>query len=212
MPDKNVKELGGRPLIGWTIESALGSRLLDRVVVSTDSERIAGVARGLGAEVPFMRPAALAADDSAMLPVLCHALETLNLEGGGYDTVVCLQPTSPFRSSRHVDEAVELYLEEPGSALVSACPVRESPWWMLTVRGGRGRAFMEGGWRSGARQSLPSLLRLNGAIYVLPGDIVCDSKTLPLDVRVYEMAAEDSVDIDTEADWALACAILERRQ
>jgi CMP-N,N'-diacetyllegionaminic acid synthase len=208
IPDKNIRELHGKPLIAYAIEAALESRNLGRVVVSTDSPRIAEIARDLGAEVPFLRPSSLAADDTPMLPVLGHAIETLNSIGDQLDTVVCLQPTSPLRKTRHIDEAIDLFRTRSCPALVSVCPVRESPHWMLEVDDGIGRPFLEGGWEGHSRQLLPALFRLNGAIYVFSLDTVVTRRTLPDEVCVYEMDAISSIDIDSEIDWALASALM----
>lgn len=212
IPDKNIRDLHGKPLIAYTIEAALESRNIGRVVVSTDNPLIAQVARDLGAEVPFMRPASLAVDDTPMLPVLGHALQTLNTAGGHFDTVVCLQPTSPLRKARQIDEALDLFSKSPYPALVSVCRVRESPYWMLEVENGIGRPFIEGSWASHARQQLPVLFRLNGAIYVFSLETATTRDTLPGEVSVYEMEALSSTDIDSEADWALACALMERER
>ncbi len=204
VPGKNIRDFNGRPLIAYSIDAAKSSKTLDKFIVSTDSEEIAAVAREYGAEVPFLRPAELGGDGVPTMKVLAHALDFLEGEGTACDTVVCLQPTSPFRTSRHIDEAVELYSRNPGRALASVCPVAESPSWMVTVEGDVGTAFVEGGWSHTSRQDLPPLFRLNGAVYVLPSELVREGGSLPERITVYRMTPEESVDIDSELDWRLA--------
>lgn len=208
IPGKNLRELRGKPLMAYTIEAALGARRLGRVVVSTDDPRIAKVAREHGAEAPFLRPPGLAADDTPMIPVLAHALGAIDEAGTLFDAVACLQPTSPFRGARHIDEAIELFEERAGGALASVCPVRESPLWMLRVEDGVGTPFMDGGLESHSRQLLPELFRLNGAIFIYSREIVLTRLTVPPELQVYEMDEADSVDIDTEADWLLAESLI----
>jgi len=208
IPGKNIRDLAGKPLIAYSIAAGLASRLIDRLVVSTDSPQIADLARQNGADVPFLRPPELSGDDTPMMPVLKHALDRLGEEGSRFSAVVCLQPTSPLRNGRHVDEAVRLFLDRGCSCLVSVCRVTESPYWMLDVADGIGRPFIEGGWKRSNRQSLPELYRLNGAIQVLDKAVVKECSTLPEDPCVYEMPERYSVDIDTELDWKVAEALL----
>jgi CMP-N-acetylneuraminic acid synthetase len=117
IPRKNIYKMVGKPLVAWTIESARNAKLIDRVIVSTDDEEIAEVARKFGAETPFMRPKELAEDDTPDLPVFQHALKWLK-ENEGYepDVVVQLWATSPYREAKHIDEAVELLLKSGKSA------------------------------------------------------------------------------------------------
>ena len=108
IPDKNLALVGGRPLLAYTADAVKGSARLTRTIVSTDDARIADSARSLGLDVPFLRPSSLAADDTPMLPVLQHAVDTLKSDGFRADIVVLLQPTSPLRRGEHIDAAVAL--------------------------------------------------------------------------------------------------------
>ena len=208
IPGKNIRELNGKPLIAYSIEEGKKSGSIDRLIVSTDGEEIADIASGYGVDV-LMRPAELSGDDAPMLPVLKHALEALEGQGFFYDVVACLQPTSPLRKARHVDNAIELFFERSCKTIVSVCPVSESPYWMVEIEDGRGRPFIKGGWEHASRQQLPELFRLNGAIFVYNRAIVEASTTLPDNVCVYEMSEPDSVDIDSELDWKVAEALME---
>jgi len=111
LPNKNILKFCGKPLIVWTIEQALASRYLDDMIVSTDSEEIAGIAKQAGAQVPFLRPAELARDDSSSADVVIHALDQLNQEGKSYDYIVLLEPTSPLRKPGDIDTAIELLIQ-----------------------------------------------------------------------------------------------------
>ena len=111
LPGKNIKELCGKPLIVWTIEQALNSKYIDNVVVSTDSEKIAKITKEAGANVPFLRPAELAADDSPTSDAILHVLKQLGLMGESYEYVALLEPTSPLRKSNDIDDAINLIIQ-----------------------------------------------------------------------------------------------------
>ncbi len=126
--EKNIAPLNGRPLVSYTIEAALRARLIDRVIVSTDSPKIAEVAEHFGAEVPFLRPEALGGDWVPLPEVLEHAVRFLEEEQGiSCDPIVTLLPTNPLREARHIDEALELFFREDADALNSMHPVEEAP-------------------------------------------------------------------------------------
>lgn len=215
LPGKNLRVLAGRPLIAYTIAAAQASRYGLRAVVSTDDPAIARAAAELGAEVPFLRPPDLARDETPTLPVVQHALRHLAAaEGYRPDLVVLLQPTSPLREARHIDEAIDLLLAEGAESAISLCPVEHSPFWMKTVdERGRVRPFLPGAPVHLRRQDLPPVYRPNGAIYITRPEIVLDqNRLLGDDTVAYLMAPEDSVDIDTELDLWLAEMLLQRRQ
>ena len=202
VPRKNVRELAGKPVLAWTVEAALECPLLDRVVVSTDDEEIAEVARRHGAEAPFLRPAELARDDTPDLPVYRHALEAL---GEGPDAVAWLRPTVPLRTADDVTAAIRL-LEGTGADCVrSVCAAEHSPYWMGRVEGDRFLPLLEEVFDR--RQLLPEIYRLNGAVDVVRcasvGDVLFGG-----DVRAYVMPPERSVDIDGELDFLIAEALL----
>lgn len=135
IPNKNIKELNGKPLIGYTIEAAKESKYLDRIITSTDSEEIAGVARSFGSETPFMRPSEFANDTATDFPVFTHALNWL-LENEGYkpDIIVQLRPTSPLRTTQHIDDGVELLNNNPEADSVrTVAEPEQSPYKMYSV-------------------------------------------------------------------------------
>ena len=135
VPDKNIRPLAGRPLLAYTAAAALESGVLDRVILSTDSDAIADAGRAAGLEVPFMRPAQLAADDTPMLSVIRHALETLARQGWTADMLVLLQPTSPLRRPEHIRAAVALLLESGADSAVTVVqvPPHMSPDYVMRI-------------------------------------------------------------------------------
>ncbi|MHC0055502.1 acylneuraminate cytidylyltransferase family protein [Actibacterium sp. D379-3] len=200
VPRKNVRPLGGRPLIAWTVRAALEAQCVARVVVSTDDEEIAQAARDAGAEVPFMRPAALASDTATSVDVMIHALDAVP----GFERAVLLQPTSPFRTGADLDAGFALWQGVPDAGgCVSACEAAESPWLMY----GRGAAgqlerLLPEPPNGTRRQDLPKALLLNGAFYFV--DVArfrLERRFLFADSLGFEMPVERSPDIDTPADF-----------
>jgi N-acylneuraminate cytidylyltransferase len=127
LPGKNKRPLAGKPLVEWTIAAALGSRRVARALVSTDDPEMADLARNAGAEVPFLRPPDLATDTADSVGVARHALEFLAGRGEFYDAIALLQPTSPLRTSAHIDAAVELMKQRQATAVISVCVAEHTP-------------------------------------------------------------------------------------
>lgn len=213
VPQKNIKILAGRPLIAYTINAALESRHHPRVVVSTDDESIAEIAREIGAEIPFIRPSYLAQHNTPMLPVLQHAIECL--KKGGYipDIIAVLQPTSPLRTSEHIDQAISILLDTRADSVVSLCEAEHSPYWMKKVdESGRVVPLLDAEKEYHRRQDLPKVYRLNGAIFITRPDIIMKrNRLLGDDTRAYIMKVEDSIDIDTELDFKIAELIMKEK-
>lgn len=213
VPHKNIRPLGGVPLIAHTIRAAQASRGLARTIVSTDSAEIARVCREHGAEVPFIRPASLAQDDTATLPVLLHALEQL---AESYDAVMVLQPTSPLRTPEDIDRSIELLAATPeADAVISVVKVGDHhPARMKTI---------ENGWLANPpfaelaegmpRQALPAFYLRNGAIYLTRVSILRGRQSLQgRHCLPYIMPEERSVNIDAETDFLLAEVLLARNK
>ncbi len=216
IPRKNLALLGGRPLLAWTAEAARASRRLDRVVLSTDGAEIAETGRALGLEVPFLRPAALAADDTPMVDVLRHVVTALEArDGWRADVLVLLQPTSPFRRAEHVDAAVERLLATGADTVVSVVevPHQFSPASVMRLDGDRLTPY-EGGPMVLRRQDKPRVYARNGpAVLVIRRDVMMIKGLLyGDDTRAYPMNADDSVDIDGPEDLDRAAWLLARRQ
>jgi CMP-N,N'-diacetyllegionaminic acid synthase len=213
MPRKNVRLLCGRPLIAYTIEAALSSKLIDRVVVSTEDEEIAEISQKYGAEV-ISRPIELAQDDTPSLPIHQHAIGHLEeMEGYRPKIIVILQPTSPLRLVEDVDRAIEGFLNGKCDSIASVCEVEHPLQWMYTLEGGRLKPVIKEGENVTRRQDAAEVYRLNGAIYVTSRDMIMkENRVLGRDIGTYIMPLERSVDIDTELDFTLAGLLMKERE
>ncbi|MGH8704618.1 MAG: cytidylyltransferase domain-containing protein [Burkholderiales bacterium] len=214
IPGKNIAPCAGKPLLAWTCEAALASRKLGRTILSTDSEEIAAVGRRCGVEVPFKRPAHLAADDTPALEVMRHALDWLEGSGDKPDALVLLQPTSPLRTARHIDEAVQRFVRENASTVVSVMevPHRFHPLSVMREDEGSLMAY-QGGRTVTRRQDLPKAWARNGpAVLVVAAAALRRGELYGAHTCGYPMAAEDSLDVDTPFDLELAALLLERRK
>jgi CMP-N-acetylneuraminic acid synthetase len=207
VPRKNIAPLAGRPLIAYTIEAALQSERLGRVVVSTDDDRIREVALGLGAEVPFARPADVSGDDASALAVMRHAVETLEKdENWSTDLLVYLQPTSPFRTHRHIDRAIELMLGSDADTLVStvAVPHKYSPG-SLMESGDDGVLRPRSNEPNPRRQDKEILYARNGpAVLVVTRERIEDDRLYAGRTIGMEMDWRSSIDIDDNEDLTIA--------
>jgi CMP-N,N'-diacetyllegionaminic acid synthase len=215
VPRKNLCDVAGKPLIGWTCEAALACLLLERVIVSTDSPEIAEVALGYGVEIPFMRPAELALDDTPGIEPILHAVRWLD-ENQDYrpDQVVVLQPTSPLRLAEDVSNSIRLAIEKRAEAVVSVTRAKDHPYWTKIVdAGGRMSDFLEFHHPVFRRQDLPDVYALNGAVYVAQRKVLLERRTLfPENTYAYVMPQDRSLDVDTLWDLHLADLILKAKQ
>lgn len=212
IPRKNIKPLVGKPLISYTIDAARGLFPKDQICVSTDSQQIAKVVEDLGLSVPFIRPAHLATDTTGSYEVILHALSHYEAKGVVFDTVILLQPTSPFRTSKHIKEALSLY-DNICDMIVSVKESKANPYFTL-------REEDENGWLIQSkksdfvrRQDCPPIYELNGAIYILRVRTL--KKMAPSqmkNVRKFVMDNYSSVDIDSFLDWEWAEFLLEKNK
>ncbi len=215
IPRKNLRELAGKPLIAWSIEAALKSCEIDRVVVSTDDEEIAEAARKYGAEVPFMRPSELAQDDTPGICVQFHALEWLR-DRQGYmpDYSLLLQPTSPLRIHEDIDNIIVMTREKRAEAALSLIIAEQNPFWMKKIDSdGHVSPFLdESHYHMAQRQDLPKVYIPNGALFVANAALLLKHRSvLPLETYGYIMPAERSIDINSEWEFAIAEMLLKRR-
>jgi N-acylneuraminate cytidylyltransferase/CMP-N,N'-diacetyllegionaminic acid synthase len=213
--DKNIRSLAGRPLIAWTIEAAKTSKYVDRVVVSTDSEAIAGISKTWGADVPFLRPPDLATDEAPGNDVIVHCLRWIREnEPRAYDFFIYLQPTSPLRTSAHIDAAMEQMVGDPAAeALVSVAEAADHPYWLKIIDDrGRLASWRPDGRPMSRRQDLPKLYILNGAIYIArPHVFDAHPDFYAGPCLGFVMDRTSSVDIDDENEFAFAEFLLNRR-
>lgn len=210
VPRKNIRELGGKPLILWTIEAAKNSGIFDRIILSTDDAEIASVAKAHGVEVPFMRPAELAQDATPHLPVLQHAIKWLR-ENENYqpDFVSILQPTAPFRKPWHLKEAFELLQKTGADSVISVAeiPGHSNPMWALKIdEQGLATLFVTGQAlrkRIPRRQDLPKAYTNSGHLYIFKTDLLFDDEPNFYGDKVAAYVIEDKycVNIDAPADW-----------
>jgi CMP-N-acetylneuraminic acid synthetase len=212
---KNIQRLNGKPLIAYTAEAALGARRLTRVVLSTDDQQIAEVGRSWGLEVPFLRPAALAADDTPTLPVIQHALACLEAEGDCYDAVCILQPTAPFRRSEFIDGCIQALESSDADSVVTVLPVPDAhnPHWVyFTTSDGCLRLSTGEPTPIPRRQELPPAYHREGSVYVTRRDVVIQQNSI-FGARVlgYPVDPRDSIDINNVEDLARAESLLRDR-
>ncbi|MHB1222527.1 MAG: acylneuraminate cytidylyltransferase family protein [Gemmatimonadaceae bacterium] len=207
VPRKNLRSLGGRPLLAYTAQSALAATRLARVVLSTDDAEIAEVGAALGLDVPFIRPAELAADDTPMLPVVRHALDVLGAAGDVYDAVCLLQPTTPFRPAGAVDGCIAMLEASGADSVISvrAVPTHLHPQWTFI---GDAEGFLT--LASGAvappprRQLLPPAYHRDGAVYVIRRATLDGGTILGTRVAGCVLAGAPAVNIDEAEDWTRA--------
>ena len=211
LPGKNTKMLAGKPKIAWTIESALKSSLLNKVIVSTDGEEIAQISRDYGAEVPFMRPKELAQDNSSHIDVVTHAIEWM-MDNKNYcpDYIMLLQPTSPLRVVEDIDSAIAIAKKHNADSVISVHEVHDHPFFMRRItESGTLVDFLEKPKGYLPRQSLPPIFYENGAIYLIRREVFLECKSWYTDQSYpYVMPAERSLQIDSLWEFNFAELIL----
>ena len=188
-------------MIAWTIRAAKKAKLVDRVVVSTEDKKIAAVARKFGAEVPFLRPKGLSLDSTPGIEPILHACRELP----EYQEILCLQPTSPLRSSGDIDRLVAFARRRKASSVLSLCPASKHPAWSFALTPGRRlKPFVRTGF-SQLRQKLTEAFSLNGAVFYAKRSWLIKNKTFFSPATLgFVMPKERSVDIDDWYDWKIA--------
>lgn len=210
LPRKNVKLLGDKPLIAWSIEAALASKYIDRVIVSTDDDEIKQVSEKYGAEVPFLRPEHLSNDHATSFDVIKHSIRFVRLDQEN-ELIVLLQPTSPLRLVSEIDAALEFFLTKNAKGVVSISETEHSPMWSNTLpENGCMSDFIRPEVQGKRSQDLPKFFRLNGSIYIYEILTLLEKGHIFFNENVYgfETSLETSVDIDTALDFKIAEGIL----
>ena len=216
VPGKNIKNLCGKPLIAYTIEAALKSPSVDRVIVTTDDESIARVAREYGAEVPFLRPDYLASDTASAVDVYLHAAEYVMEEAkSAVEKFMVLLPTVPLRDERHIEEAISAFKNEKATTLISFTEAEVPVGWYHT-RDADGRVTNAGFGAAGknmANRQLSDIYYIpNGAIYILDYNLLKKQRTYYCqNTYGYIMSREDSVDIDYPIDFEIAELMMKKK-
>lgn len=203
IPHKNIIDLCGKPLISYSIIEGLKSKYIDYLMVSTDDEEIAEIAKKHGADVPFIRPVDLATDTSKTIDVVLHVLGNLKKQGHLYDVLVLLQPTQPLRTSTDIDLAIERYFETGCKSLVSISPVEDHP---LLIRSIEQDVLVPVLKMSSTcrRQDMPQYYRVNGCIYINEVAQIDENTSFNDNIVPFVMEKEHSIDIDEFSDLVMA--------
>ncbi len=206
VPGKNIKELGGKPLINYTIAATQESELLFDFIVSTDDDEIASTAKAAGAKVPFLRPAELSEDKIGDKPVLEHALAWYEENHGEIDAICLLRPTSPFKTANIIDEAIAM-LEANGCDSIRTMTKVEGvhhPYWMYKDVEGLAQGVFKGISVQEYYQSqlLPLVYRLNGVVDVMKKETLLSGNNIyGNNIKILEISERESMDIDTQEDF-----------
>lgn len=208
LPRKNVLDLAGKPLIGWSIEAGLQSKYIDKIIVTSDDNEILEIAHAFGSET-IKRPAELASDTATSFDAIKHTIEKIK----GYDYVILLQPTSPLRTSQHIDEAIKLLKRKKANAVISVCEMDHSPFWSNTLpKDGNMTNFIRDEVKNRRSQDLQTHYRLNGAIYICQTETLLAEKSFLIkeNIYAYMMDRKSSVDIDEKIDFQFAEILINR--
>lgn len=209
--DKNIKELCGKPLMGYTIEAALKSGEFDTVMVSTDSEKYAEIAKSLGAEVPFLRSTDNSSDKASSWDTVAEVLETFEKEGKVFDTFCLLQPTSPLRGAEDIRGAYKTYAEKNAGFVVSVCELEHPLSWCGSIPEDMSLSGFIDRTGAGQRQQMGKTYRLNGAIYIADIEEFSKDRFLYREGSyAYVMSTRNSIDIDTIEDFEYARFLMEK--
>ena len=212
--DKNIKELASKPLIAYSIEAAIKSNMFQTVMVSTDSKRYAEIAREYGAEVPFLRSERTSSDTASSWDAVAEVLEKYHELDCDYETLMLLQPTSPLRTAKNIQEAYREMEEKKANSIISLCEMDHSPLQSNTLPenlslGG----FIHATSKGKRRQDMATYYRFNGAIYLTKVDFFTKNHDIYREkCYAYIMNKRDSIDIDDEYDFAMAEAVLSLRK
>ena len=209
VPNKNIKLFGGKPLIHYTINSALKLFSKEKIIVSTDSNEILKCAELCGITVPFLRPKHLATDTASTYDVILHAIDYAQSQEIRFDSIVLLQPTSPFRKATHIKDAINLFSSDI-DMVVSVKVSKENPYFSLFEQSSNGFLQKSKNSEYTRRQDCPDVYSYNGAIYVINPDSLNQTPIHKFKkVLKYVMNDLDSIDLDTELDWMIGELILE---
>jgi CMP-N,N'-diacetyllegionaminic acid synthase len=210
LPGKNIRSLGGKPLIVWSINIAKDIAEVVDILVSTDDTGIAEIAKNAGALVPWLRPSELSTDTASSVDVCLHALEWYERENGKVDGLMLLQPTSPFRSRESVLQGIKLFQMHKQRPVIGVSAAKSHPMWCFEIEKETMRPFIIGEGLNMRSQDLPPAYIVNGAFYLISPEelrkqrLFHTENVVPLKIT----GPEESLDIDTEWDWKLAETII----
>ncbi len=208
LPRKNIRNLANKPLIAHAIEEAKKCKLIDRLIVSTDDEEIAEVAKRYGAEVPFLRPKELATDEISIIPVLKHTIEFFESNGYAIENIVSIQPNNPLITTEEIGKIIEKLLNTNCDSVVSIVKMHEHPYRAMKLEGDKLKPLFPEHEKYLQRQDLPEFYRFSGAIYARKAELIknWNGKDFALgdDVRGVVVDEKKAIDIHTEIDLKLA--------
>ena len=211
VPDKNIRDLAGRPMIHYAISAGLDCPHIDRVMVTTDSEEIAAVARAGGAEVPFLRPSDIATDLSRQEDAILHAMDWYEESEGNFDLVCLLQPTEPLRRVETLNRGFELLAAHPAATgVMSVAPARSVPSSVNTLRpDGTLRDFIDPAYRFANRQERPDYYELSAVVAISKWDALRETESFCQDTSLSMVVDPvEAVDVDEPVDFILAERLL----
>lgn len=214
IPNKNARLLGKKPLLAYTIDTANEAGIFDRLIISTDSEKIANIGRQLGVDVPFIRPKYLSKDDTPMLPVIQHALKYFIKKDWHPDVVCILQPTAPFRRTKDLIAAYQLICETACDSVVSveSVPSHYSPQFVMRIINGQLKFFLPEGELVTRRQDSEKAYSRNGHFYFTQCKVLMEQNSIyGEDCRPIIVSRKDSINLDTMEDWHKASEIVNKR-
>ncbi len=206
LPRKNILDLNGKPLIAYTIDAGLKSKYIDKVIVTSDDSEILHISKKFGAET-IERPNELASDIATTFDTIEHTIK--NIEK--YDFIVLLQPTSPLRTSQHIDESIELLDKKNADAIISVCEMEHSPLWSNTLQNDNNMVgFLKKSILNKRSQDLDTYYRINGGIYICEVNQLLEAKTffLSKNIFAYMMNRKSSIDIDESIDFKIAQTLI----
>lgn len=209
LPRKNILNLGGKPLIAWSIEASEKSKYIDKTIVTSDDDEILNISQKYGANT-IKRPGELASDHATTFDAIKHSIETLKIK---YDYIVLLQPTSPLRTSKHIDKAIELLYDKNADAVISVCEVEHPVQWNMTLPQNLDMKEFIKKIDTKRSQEQERHYRLNGAVYIAKTEKLLIQETFFLNENVYAyiMDKQSSVDIDDQMDFDLASLYMENK-
>lgn len=212
LPGKNIRLLGGKPLIVWSIDVAYNIPEICDILVSTDDPAIAGICLKAGAYVPWMRPTELATDTASSVDVALHAVNWYEANKGSVDGILLLQPTSPFRTRKSIQLGIDLFRKHNHQPVLGVSPTHVHPMWALKMEGDYLVQFMPGHGLETRSQDLPSAFVVNGSFYLISPEELRASRSFmgKCSVPLVIDSPHEAIDIDTEWDWCLAEYVLDR--
>ena len=208
LPQKNILDLCGKPLIAWTIEASLKSKFITKTIVTSDDEEILRISKEFGAET-IKRPKELASDTSTTFDTIKHVIQNIK----NYDYIVLLQPTSPLRTSNHIDEAINLLEVKNADAIISVCQMEHNPLWSNTLNKDQNmKNFLKDEVINKRSQDLETYYRLNGAIYICDTKKLLENNSFFLNENIYAylMDKNKSIDIDEDIDFITAEVLIRK--